>query len=143
MPITTATAVVAGHICLDITPIFSQPADRSPAQLLIPGQLVHIGAADVHTGGCVANTGLALQRFGVPTRLVAKTGADAFGRLICDLLAKENVAYTLSADAQSTTSYSIVVAPPGVDRVLWHHAGANALLSNAAVPDETLSGAQL
>ena len=143
MPITTATAVVAGHICLDITPIFTQSADRSAAQLLTPGQLVHIGAADVHTGGCVANTGLALQRFGVPTRLVAKTGADAFGRLIGDLLAKENVAHTLSVDAQSTTSYSIVVAPPGMDRVFWHHSGANALFSNADAPDETLIGAQL
>jgi len=56
-------AVVAGHICLDITPAFG--ASETPlSSLIMPGKLTHVGAADVHTGGCVANTGLALRRLG-------------------------------------------------------------------------------
>ena len=63
-------AVVAGHICLDITPEL-QTANNL-ADLLTPGRLLRVGPADVHTGGCVANTGMALQKFGVSTRLVAR-----------------------------------------------------------------------
>ena len=52
--------ISAGHICLDMTPVFpaGKPADDL-ASLLVPGRLVQVEAADVHTGGSVANTGLA------------------------------------------------------------------------------------
>ncbi len=49
--------IAAGHICLDITPVF--PAGRvcgKPEDLLIPGKLIRMEQADVHTGGSVANT---------------------------------------------------------------------------------------
>ena len=54
--------ISAGHICLDITPVFPAAVGGKEIQdLLRPGKLLHMGAADVHTGGSVANTGLALK----------------------------------------------------------------------------------
>ncbi len=53
--------IAAGHICLDITPVFPESArGQTPETLLQPGKLLHMAGADVHTGGSVANTGLAL-----------------------------------------------------------------------------------
>jgi sugar/nucleoside kinase (ribokinase family) len=136
-------AVVAGHICLDITPAFENSEPIPVSRLLRPGRLTRVGVADVHTGGCVANTGLALHRLGVPTRLIARVGADAFGRLIGELLAAEGADVRLKVDEAGSTSYSVVIAPPGVDRMFLHHAGANEAFGEADVPDALLSGAKL
>jgi hypothetical protein len=68
MTIMPTDAVVAGLICLDIIPRFPDPVT------LAPGKVTEIGAADLATGGAVANTGLALHllgRLGRPRALVA------------------------------------------------------------------------
>lgn len=54
--------IVAGHICLDITPVFPGGKVKSVEQILSLGKLIQMGNADVHTGGAVANTGLAMKR---------------------------------------------------------------------------------
>ena len=136
------TAVVAGHICLDITPAF--PKACGDQSLFTPGTLMQVGAADVHPGGCVANTGLALTLFGVPTRLIACVGEDAFASLLQNMLtslgAQDVQLYT---DARLSTSYSIVLAPPGADRMFLHNPGANAAFTEAHLPDRLLAGARL
>ena len=142
-PAITPQALVAGHICLDITPDFGPLEGGTLARLLQPGKLVHVGAADVHTGGCVANTGLALQKLGVPTRLVAKVGDDAFADLLRGLLQAEGADCSLICDPASSTSYSIVIAPPNIDRVFLHNPGANEGFSEADVPDDLLRGISL
>ncbi len=136
-------AVVAGHICLDITPAFDGGRLLPIHKLISPGRVTRVGAADVHTGGCVSNTGLALHRMGVPTRLIAKVGADAFGGLIEELLATEGADAQLSVDSGVSTSYSVVLAPPGIDRMFLHNAGANETFGEADVPDALLLGAKL
>lgn len=79
--------MVAGHICLDIRPDLSS-AERKPFEdIFLPGHLVSCGPVMYSTGGAVANTGLALDRLGVKTRLVAKVGDDLFGKAICQALA--------------------------------------------------------
>lgn len=137
-------AVVAGHICLDITPAFGA-SETSLSSLIMPGKLTHVGAADVHTGGCVANTGLALRRLGIPTRLVARVGDDVLAGVLHTLLAAEgdDANLSLSIDKSSSTSYSIVLAPPGIDRMFLHNAGANERFCEADVPDSLLAGASL
>ena len=51
--------IAAGHICLDITPVFPSSVRGQPLQALLqPGKLLQMEGADVHTGGSVANTGL-------------------------------------------------------------------------------------
>ena len=71
--------ISAGHICLDITPVFQagKQVDQL-SSLLIPGKLIQVEAADVHTGGSVANTGLALKLLGCDVTLLGKVGDDAF-----------------------------------------------------------------
>ncbi len=140
---TAPVVVVAGHICLDITPAFEGGQTVPLGRLISPGRLTRVGAADVHTGGCVANTGLALHRLGVPTRLVAKVGADAFGGLVRELLAAEGADAALLTDAACSTSYSVVLAPPGIDRMFLHNAGANETFAQADVADAHLQGAKL
>ena len=57
--------ISAGHICLDITPVFQAGTSvREIGQLLVPGKLIQMEGASVHTGGSVANTGLALKLLG-------------------------------------------------------------------------------
>jgi len=139
----TPKAIVAGHICLDITPAMAAVSADSLSQLLQPGKLVHVGAADVHTGGCVANTGLALGRLGLPARLIARVGDDPMADLLRTLLQAEGADCALVCDPSSSTSYSIVIAPPGIDRIFWHNPGANEGFSEADVPDSALDGAVL
>ena len=55
---------------------------QHPGELLSPGKLLEVGAADVHTGGSVANTGLAMKKLGADVSLMGKVGKDAFGNMI-------------------------------------------------------------
>ena len=80
--------IAAGHICLDITPVFPEKEVDHIGELIIPGRLLPMGPADVHTGGSVANTGLALKLLGADVSLMGKIGCDAFGDMICNILKK-------------------------------------------------------
>lgn len=114
-------AVVAGHICLDIIPRFPGPAT------LVPGKITEIGAADLATGGAVANTGLALHRLGIATRLMGKLGDDLFGQAVLGIVRSFDPALAegMVVVLGETTSYTMVISPPGVDRTFFHCPGAN------------------
>ena len=135
--------IAAGHICIDITPVFSGNVRCSRiGDLLEPGKLIHMEPADVHTGGSVANTGLALKLLGADVRLMGKVGDDAFGTMIRDILAGYG-AGGLIVDRSSSTSYSVVLAVPGIDRIFLHNPGANDTFSNEDIPEEALEDAVL
>ncbi|MCF0143381.1 MAG: carbohydrate kinase family protein [Parasporobacterium sp.] len=135
--------IAAGHICLDITPVFPDRAEAAaPGDLLIPGKLIHMENANVSTGGSVANTGLALKLLGNDVTLMGKVGDDAFGKLL-EQLAAEHGAGGLLVDSESSTSYSVVLAMPGIDRIFLHHPGANDTFCSADIPDEALEEAVL
>lgn len=117
--------VVAGHVCLDIIPAFPGMAS-SLDTLLVPGKLVDVGPAVIATGGAVANTGLALHRLGLPVRLAAKVGEDAFGRTVLDIFRAAGAATDgVVVDAAVATSYTVVLSPAGYDRIFLHCPGAN------------------
>ncbi len=120
-----ADIIVAGHICLDILPDFTR--HTSGSDMLIPGKLTAIGPATLAIGGAVANAGLALHRLGVATHLVGKVGDDHLGRLILHILRESEpaLAEEMLVTREASTSYSIVVSLPSVDRVFFHHTGAN------------------
>lgn len=136
--------ISAGHICLDITPVFPQDKQYDKlSRVLIPGKLLNnIGAADVHTGGSVANTGLALKKLGADVTLLCKVGNDEFGHLVQNIVARYGATGVL-VDDNSDTSYSVVLAVPGLDRIFLHCPGANDTFSNADIPDEMLEGASI
>ena len=85
--------IAAGHICLDITPVIpSREGGMEAGGLLSPGRLINVGVADIHTGGSVANTGIAMKLLGADVYLAGKIGADAFGGMIESIAAKYGAA---------------------------------------------------
>ena len=136
--------VCAGHICLDMTPVFPTEDGRKPEELLLPGKLVRMDGVDVHTGGSVANTGLAMAFFGADTALLGKIGNDAFGKLILEILSQHGCGdegMLVAEDA--VTSYSVVLALPGQDRMFLHAPGANDTFSSSDVNFDVVSEASL
>lgn len=130
--------IAVGHICIDITPVFSPRRVCSDIrEFMEPGKLLHVGRADVHTGGSVANTGLALKILGADVQLMGKIGNDAFGGMVQQILAQYGVE-GLVVDETSSTSYSVVLAIPGIDRIFLHNPGANDTFTNADIQDNAL-----
>src|SRR5690606_6437654 len=82
---------------------------------------------------------------GLPVRLVGKVGDDAFGGVILDLLRQQGaeLAEHMVRDPRSTTSYTVVISPPGIDRLFLHHSGANDTCAAEDIKDEHLSGGSL
>jgi sugar/nucleoside kinase (ribokinase family) len=136
--------VVAGHICVDIIPVWTQ-AVESIAAVFRPGRLTEVGPAMVSTGGAVSNTGIALHRLGVPVRLMGKIGPDLFGRAILDVVRSYDEALTegMIVDPNADSSYTLVINPPGVDRIFLHCPGANNTFSAEDVDLEKVRGAKI
>jgi len=119
--------VVAGHVCMDITPTFGRLSGASIGDILRPGHLVRTLGVGINPGGTVGNTGPALHRLGLRVALMGKCGQDPFGRMLLDAL--RELAPGAEAGMQvvegEKTSYTIVLAPPGIDRMFLHCPGAN------------------
>lgn len=117
--------IAAGHICLDITPVFPAQKAGKVSDIMIPGKLIRMEGADVHTGGAVANTGLAMKFLGADVTLMGKIGADAFGDMVLNILRGYEADQGMVVSEGESTSYSVVVAIPGIDRIFLHGPGAN------------------
>lgn len=119
-------AIVAGHLCLDIIPEMPA-APGGLAALLTPGKLSVVGPAVIATGGAVSNTGLVLSKLGIPTSLMGKIGADLFGQAVREIFdaCGPGLANGLIIDPTVSTSYTLVINLPGVDRILLLYPGAN------------------
>lgn len=135
--------MVAGHLCVDITPVFPEGKSQNLSDYLIPGKLIQMNPAAIHTGGVVANTGLALKKLGADVRLVGKVGGDAFGDLVRGIMKKYGADQDVLVDPKESTSYTIVLAPPGVDRIFLHNPGANDHFGADDIPDEMLDAVDL
>ena len=116
--------MVAGHICLDITPKFPQGLTGSVSDIFTPGKLINIDDAVLSTGGAVSNTGLAMAKLGVDVSLNGKVGDDQFGAIIKKLVGKKR-AGTFKTVKGENSSYTIILALPGVDRIFLHNPGTN------------------
>ena len=135
--------IAAGHICLDITPIFISGKVENLSDLLAPGKLIQMGNVDVHTGGSVANTGLAMKYLGADVSLMGKIGRDAFGEMILNILKKYDAQDGMIISDDESTSYSVVLAVPGIDRIFLHNPGANNTFRSSDIPDDALSEAAM
>lgn len=111
--------------------------------ILCPGKLVHMDGVDVHTGGAVSNTGLAMKYLGAEVSLMAKIGKDAFGKMLQDIYREYGVKDGWIVDENSSTSYSVVLAIPGIDRLFLHSPGANDTFSFADIHKEKVSDTAL
>lgn len=139
------TVIVAGHICLDIIPQLSGISRAAFEQSFTPGHLVECGPAALSTGGAVSNVGLALHRLGIPTRLMGKIGADLFGQAVRQIVEAHGpgLADGMIVDRAATTSYTVIINPPEVDRIFLHYAGPNDTFAAADVRYDLAAAADL
>jgi sugar/nucleoside kinase (ribokinase family) len=133
-------AIVAGHICLDIIPTLV-----GKTLAFVPGRIIEADRAVFATGGAVSNTGLALHTLGVNTRLMGKVGNDLFGQAVFQILeahGPELVGGMVVATGEAS-SYSVILSPPGVDRIIIHAPGCNNTFSANDVRYPILEQARL
>lgn len=135
--------VIAGQICVDIVMNFPD-GSTDLSSLIQPGRCVVVEDSTITSGGAVSNTGLVLARMGVPVRLVGKIGGDAIGSSLLSILENGNPGLSdhLIVAKGMTTSYAIVLNPPGIDRSFLYVPGPNHRFSPAEVTDKHLEGAR-
>lgn len=133
--------ISAGHICIDITPVFPDKKTTDIAAVLQPGKLIQMGKAEVSTGGSVANTGLGMKVLGADVTLMGKIGQDEFGDMICGILDKYDASAGMIRSKEESTSYSVVLAVPGIDRIFLHNPGANNSFYSSDIDNNALSNA--
>ncbi|MFW6457068.1 MAG: carbohydrate kinase family protein [Planctomycetota bacterium] len=145
MSTTPIDVIVAGHICLDITPDFSSVTGSSVGEVLRPGKLLEVGAPTISTGGAVSNTGLALRRLGLNVSLMGRCGTDQLGDMLLDVLAEEapGAGDGMSVSDNAQTSYSVVLAIPGIDRIFLHCPGCNDTFGPGDIDSTLLSRARI
>ncbi len=136
-------ACVAGHVCLDIIPEIPDKGTTDIAALLVPGKLLNIGRASFGTGGAVANTGVTLRKLGVDTLFMSRIGDDYFGRITADLLGRHGDVSGLRISGRPDSSYSLILAFPGLDRIFLHDPGANDTLTSADLDYEAIAARPL
>ncbi len=115
----TPAVVVLGDISVDVfARIGSFPK---------PGEDCLVPELELHCGGVGANTALALARWGVPVRLLGRTGRDSFGELALDFLRRQqvDVSWVEQTDDAMTGLMFIAVTPDG-ERTIFGSRGANA-----------------
>ena len=136
--------IVAGHACLDITPLFPQNQQAAKlGNILSPGKLIQMEGVDIHAGGAVSNTGMAMKMLGADVCLMAKTGSDEFGKIISDIYAAQGADSGIIVQEGQNTSYSVVLALPGIDRIFLHDPVCNHTFSFEDLPKEKLLGTDL
>ncbi|MBC9822815.1 carbohydrate kinase family protein [Terrabacter sp. MAHUQ-38] len=122
--------VVAGHLCVDLTPRLAGP------EHIDPGHLFEVGPLSVRLGGCVGNTGGDLAGLGLPVDVVAAVGDDDLGELLRRTVSRRTgMTPVLRSVPGSRTSYSLVFETPSTDRTFWHHVGSNALFDGTELRD--------
>ncbi|MCX7719393.1 MAG: carbohydrate kinase family protein [Candidatus Sumerlaeaceae bacterium] len=117
--------VVAGHVCLDIIPGFPSGRTYRIEDVFTPGKLVETAGLAISTGGPVSNTGIGLAKLGMKVAFMAKVGADQIGRMTLDLLKAWADTAGLFISNEESSSYTVALAPPGIDRIFFHSPGTN------------------
>lgn len=130
--------MVAGHLCLDIIPRFPENTASRIEQILTPGKLVNMEEAKLGTGGTVSNTGLTCKKLGLSVAFAASIADDTLGRLTSDLLAQHGDVSGIAV-LSGHSSYSIVIAPPNIDRIFLHHPGTNDSFTAADLNTDTIA----
>ena len=136
-------ALVAGHICLDITPIIDQKSNKPLREVLAPGALSTVRDAVISLGGAVSNVGMALAKLGIPVMMNGMIGDDEFGMIVEKKIGEAGAECALSKQPGILTSFSIVLSVMGSDRIFFHAPGANDAYLSEDVNDTVLKEADL
>lgn len=136
-------AVVAGHLCLDIIPGFTNTNNKELNEIISPGKSIILSGVNMSTGGAVSNTGVALSILGMKTKLMGKVGNDHFGKIVTDILKEKGISDGVTVSETASTSFSIVISPPGIDRVFLHEPGVNDLFDSGDIDYDAVKEARL
>ena len=119
--------VAAGHTCLDLIPAFTiEGTVDKMTDVLVPGKMINMGRCVVVGGGPVTNAGVSIRRLGVKTELIGKIGNDDFGKQILRWYEEHEGHFEgIKVAEGESTSYTIAICIPGIDRFYLHHCGAN------------------
>jgi len=119
--------VAAGHTCLDLIPAFTiEGKVDKMTDVLVPGKMINMGNCVVVGGGPVTNAGVSIRRLGVKTELIGKIGDDDFGKQILQWYEEHEGHFKgIHMVKGESTSYTIAICIPGIDRFYLHHCGAN------------------
>ncbi len=117
--------MAAGHLCVDIIPRFHDTGARNVSEIMRPGKLVNVAEATLTTGGPVSNTGINLKTLGNKVVFCARCGDDDLGYLTIAALKRNGNPDGVHISKGSASSYTLVIAPPGIDRVFLHNPGTN------------------
>ena len=117
--------MIAGHLCIDIIPRFADMDSTKIDEILRPGKLVNVNEAKISTGGPVSNTGIGMKILGNNVCFCACVGDDQLGKLTTDMLRQNGNADGIHILKNTSSSYTVVLAPPGIDRIFLHNPGPN------------------
>jgi len=119
--------MVAGHLCFDVIPSFPDTGILEIGHLLTPGKMLNMGDVTLSTGGPVSNTGIGMKILGSRVVFTARVGDDDFGRMTMERLRHSGNADGIRVMKNATSSYTVALAPPGIDRIFLHNPGTNDL----------------
>src|ERR1051326_2617149 len=132
---------MADVICLGllVADVVAKPVGEYPGR----GELVQVEQMALHSGGCAANTGIALARLGISTSIVGKVGRDGFGEFLVGELERAGLdTMGVGRDGRAHTSATMVLVHPDAERSFIHYAGANATLTAEEIDVERFRGAR-
>ncbi len=135
-------AIIAGHVCLDLTPKLDIHG-KTVGEVLRPGKLVQTGECCISLGGPVSNTGIAMGILGQKVALMCKVGPDMFGRIISEKITEYGYDKIIAVDDEVESSYTVAVVVPGNDRIFLHDPGANGSFGAADVDYEQVKNCRL
>jgi sugar/nucleoside kinase (ribokinase family) len=137
-------AVIAGYTCVDLIPDFkkTQPV-TSISKLFKPGKLIEIDGINFVLGGIVPNTGLAMKKFDKKIFLNGLVGNDFIGKIAIEWLDKYNLSEGINISDKAGTAFSIVIAPPGIDRIFLESPGCNQIFDASFINFEAVSESRL
>lgn len=137
-------AVIAGYTCVDLTPDFRKDSPVTEiADLLKPGKLIEIGGLGFTLGGVVPNTGLAMKKFGKKVFLNGLIGKDFIGNIVEIRLSDYGISEGMVKTGEVNTAYSIVLSPPGIDRIFLESPGCNQIFGLKHIDFETIKKSRL
>lgn len=137
-------AVIAGYTCIDMIPEFNNTrSEKSASDFFAPGKLIEIEGADFVLGGAVPNTGLAMKKFGKKVFLNGLIGHDHMGDIAEMILTECGAFEGMSKTDQTSTAFSIVLSPPGIDRIFLESPGCNHIFNIDDINFEAIADARL
>ncbi|MCE5345339.1 MAG: carbohydrate kinase family protein [Bacteroidales bacterium] len=137
-------AVIAGYTCVDMIPDFKNIGSLdSLSDLLKPGKLIEIGDLHFVLGGVVPNTGLAMKKFNKRVFLNGLIGDDFIGKIAKEWLGNYGVSEGVTTTKEAGSAFSIVIAPPGVDRIFLESPGCNQIFDSSYINFDVIAQSRL